>query len=180
MPRKKPGSFLIPVDRIEGAIREVRGHKVMLDSDLAGLYGVETGALVRAVKRNIERFPADFQFRLTKHEFEALRSQSGDSGQWGGRRYPPLAFTEHGAVMAASVLKSKRAAEVSVFVVRAFVRMRTMLADRREVALKLAEIEARISKQDVNVAALFDAIRQLMRVSAPGRGRPIGFPPQKK
>ena len=109
---------MIPVERIEGAIFEVRGQKVMLDVDLADLYGVGTGALVRAVMRNLDRFPADFQFRLTPGEFDSLRCQIGISKGRGGRRYLPYVFTEHGAVMLAAVLKSKRAVEVSVFVVK--------------------------------------------------------------
>lgn len=127
----------IPVERVEQAILLIRGEKVILDADLAALYGVETKALNRAVKRNIKRFPSDFVFQLTDKEIAALRYQSGTSNlksqnatsrSRGGRRYRPYAFTEHGALMAANVLNSERAVQASVEVVRAFVRLRQMLA----------------------------------------------------
>ena len=105
---------IVPSERIERSILLIRGEKVMLDSDLAELYGVETKVLVQAVKRNTERFPADFMFQLTKKEFNDLRSQSVTSSQWGGRRYPPFAFTEQGVAMLSSVLRSKRAVKVNV------------------------------------------------------------------
>ena len=155
---------MVPIERIEGAILEIRGERVMLDADLAAIYGAETKMLVRAVRRNIARFPPDFMFQLTAEELGNLRRQFGTSSQWGGRRYPPYAFTEHGAVMVASVLKSRRAVEVSVVVVRAFVRMRRMLADNRQLAAKLAELE---SKYDVQFRVVFDAIRKLMEKPKP-------------
>jgi phage regulator Rha-like protein len=136
---------MVPVERIESRILPVRGHKVMLDSDLAELYGVETKVLVQAVKRNVERFPPDFMVRLSKQEFTILRSQSVTSSQWGGRRYPPYAFTEHGAVMLASVLNSPVAVQASVEVVRAFIRLRELLATQRQLARKLAELEQNCS-----------------------------------
>jgi hypothetical protein len=165
-----PG-YMVPIERIEGAILEIRGQRVMLDADLAAIYGVETKMLVRAVRRNIARFPADFMFQLTDEELGNLRCQFGTSSQWGGRRYPPYAFTEHGAVMVASVLKSRRAVEVSVVVVRAFVRMRRMLADNRQLAVKLAQLE---SKYDAQFKVVFDAIRKLME-----KPRPEPQPPRK-
>jgi len=163
---------LIPVERIERAILSIRGEKVMLDSDLAELYGVETKALNRAVKRNQNRFPNDFMFQLTPEEAANLRCQIGtSSSQYGGRRYLPYAFTEHGALMLANVLNSERAAQTSVMVVRAFVRLRQMLASNAELSRKLAVLE---NKYDAQFKVVFDAIRQLM--SPPARPkREIGF-----
>jgi hypothetical protein len=163
---------LVPVERIERAILSIRGEKVMLDGDLAEIYGVETRILNQAVKRNIERFPADFMFQLAFKEAEALRSQIVISNEGrGGRRYLPYAFTEHGALMLANVLNSERAAQTSVQVVRAFVRLRQMLASNAELARKLAALE---NKYDAQFKVVFDAIRQLM--SPPARPkREIGF-----
>lgn len=152
----------------------IRGQKVMLDADLAELYGVETRTLTQAVKRNIGRFPADFMFQLANQEVAVLRSQTVISRSHGGRRYAPYAFTEHGAVMLASVLNSERAVEVSVLVVRAFVQLREMLSTNKEVAAKLLELERKVSGHDQAIAGLIDAIRQLMMPTA-GKGRPIGF-----
>jgi phage regulator Rha-like protein len=162
---------LVPLERIERAIIMVRGEKVMLDSDLAEIYGVETKALNRAVKRNANRFPADFMFQLTTEEATNLRCQSGTSSSYGGRRYLPYAFTEHGALMLANVLNSERAAQTSVQVVRAFVKLRQMLASNAELARKLEAME---KKYDAQFKVVFDAIRQLM--SPPARPkREIGF-----
>ena len=156
-------SAIVPVERIESLILLMRGHKVMLDSDLAELYGVTTKRLNEQVKRNQERFPGDFMFQLTTEETNALRSQTATSKrERGGRRYRPYAFTEHGAIMAASVLNSHRAIEVSVYVVRAFVKLREMLRTRKELARKLAELEKRIEGHDEEIVAPFEAIRQLM------------------
>ena len=126
MPRDRPAEdrSLIPTSRIDGSILVIRGHKVMLDADLAELYGVETKSLVRAVRRNAERFPADFMFQVSEAEFENLRYQSGTSSSWGGRRYRPYAFTEHGVAMLSSVLRSASAAQVNIEIMRAFVRDR--------------------------------------------------------
>ena len=163
---------VVPVERIERAILSIRGEKVMLDDDLAELYGVETGALNRAVKRNAGRFPRDFMFQLTPEEAESLRCQIGISNEGrGGRRYLPYAFTEHGALMLANVLNSERAAQTSVQVVRAFVRLRQMLASNAELARKLAALE---NKYDAQFKVVFDAIRQLMSPPEPKR-REIGF-----
>jgi phage regulator Rha-like protein len=162
---------IVPVERIESRILLVRGHKVMLDSDLAELYGVQTKVLVQAVKRNVERFPADFMFRLSKQEFTNLRSQFVTSSQWGGRRYPPYAFTEHGAVMLASVLNSPVAVQASVEVVRAFIRLREILATHRQLARKLTELEQNYDEQ---FKAVFDAIRELMAPPKKER-KQIGF-----
>lgn len=152
---------IVPTARIESRIFLIRGHKVMLDSDLAELYGVTTKRLNEQVKRNKERFPSDFMFQLTSDEAKRLRSQFATSKR-GGRRYRPYAFTEHGAIMAASVLNSHRAIEVSVYVVRAFVKLREMLRTHKELARRLAELEKRIEGYDEEIIALFEAIRQLM------------------
>ena len=168
----KPGS-VIPLERIERAILLIRGEKVMLDSDLAELYGIETGALNRAVKRNASRFPADFMFQITPEEAEILKCQIGisSSGHGGRRRSLPFAFTEHGALMLANVLNSERAAQTSVQVVRAFVRLRQMLVSNAELSRKLDAME---KKYDSQFKVVFDAIRQLMS-PADTRRREIGF-----
>ncbi len=161
----------IPVEQVENAILLVRGEKVILDSDLAALYDVETRSLVQAVKRNSERFPSDFMFQLSRKESDSLRSQSVISKGRGGRRYLPYVFTEHEAIMAANVLNSKTAVQASVQVVRAFIRLRQMLASNAELARKLSEIER---KYDAQFKVVFDAIRQLMTPPQPQR-RQIGF-----
>jgi hypothetical protein len=162
---------LIPVERIEQAILLIRSQKVMLDADLAALYEVQTKQLVRAVKRNVSRFPIDFMFQLTEDEFENLRCQIGTSSQWGGRRYPPYAFTEQGVAMLSSVLRSERAVQVNIEIMRAFVRLRRILASHADLARKLESLER---KYDTQFKVVFDAIRQLMIPPAPKR-RPIGF-----
>ena len=163
---------MVPIERIERAIIVVRGEKVMLDSELAEIYGVDTGALNRAVKRNTSRFPVDFMFQLTVEEAESLRCQIGISNEGrGGRRYLPYAFTEHGALMLANVLNSERAAQTSVMVVRAFVKLRQMLASNAELSRKLADME---KKYDTQFRVVFDAIRQLMSPPAKPK-REIGF-----
>jgi len=164
---------LVPLERIERAIIVVRGEKVMLDSDLAEIYGVETKALNRAVKRNASRFPSDFMFQLTRDELDNLRCQSGTSSLYGGRRYLPYAFTEHGALMLANVLSSERAAQTSVQVVRAFVRLRQMLASNAELARKLAAME---KKYDDQFKVVFEAIRQLMSPAAKLKREPDSTP----
>jgi hypothetical protein len=160
-----------PAAAIEGAIRLIRGEKVILDADLAALYGVATRVLVQAVKRNMERFPADFMFQLTKEEFAVLRSQAVTSRTWGGRRYPPYAFTEQGVAMLSGVLSSPRAVLVNIEIMRAFVRLRQMLASHAKLAKKLAELEA---KYDGQFAIVFEAIKQLM-APPEEKSRRIGF-----
>ena len=162
---------LVPVDRIEKAILLIRGRKVMLDADLAALYGVKTRILVQAVKRNLERFPEDFMFQLDLGEFAILRSQIVTSSDWGGRRYPPYAFTEQGVAMLSSVLRSPRAIQVNIEVMRAFIRLRKMLASTAELARKLDALE---KKYDAQFKGVFEAIRQLMIPPKPKR-RAIGF-----
>jgi hypothetical protein len=162
----------IPAESIESAIHVVRGQRVMLDADLAVLYGVTTKRLNEQVKRNLARFPEDFMLRLTANEAANLKSQfATSSGVWGGRRKLPRAFTEHGAVMLASILNSPTAVEVSVQIVRAFVRIRLMLASSVELAKKLEDLERRYDSQFRDV---FRAIRDLMAPVAPARKR-IGF-----
>ena len=163
---------LIPVERIEQSIRLIRGDKVMLDSDLASLYEVETKALVRAVKRNLDRFPEDFMFQLSQEEFDDLRRHFGTSSAWGGRRYAPYAFTEQGVAMLSSVLRSPRAVAVNVEIMRAFVRLRQMLASNAELARKLDALE---KKYDDQFQIVFDAIRQSMLPPETKPKRRIGF-----
>lgn len=164
------------VEPIESRILIIRGHRVILNLHLAELYGVPTGRLMEQIKRNRERFPADFLFQLTKGEYESLKSQfaiSKEEGR-GGRRHLPYAFTEHGAVMAANVLKSKRAIKASIFVVRAFVRLRQLLASHRDLAEKIDELERTIGTHDKAIRSLFDTIKKLMTPPEPKRRR-IGF-----
>ena len=166
---------LVPLERIEQRIIVLRGQKVLLDADLAELYGVETKALNRAVKRNPERFPGDFMFQLTPEEFtESLRCQIGTSKETqGGRRTMPYAFTEQGVAMLSSVLRSPRAVLVNVEIMRAFVRLRRMLATHEELARKIAELEERY---DSRFAVVFDVLMELMKPPAlPDKKRKLGF-----
>ena len=170
---------VIPLERIEKWIFLVRGQKVMLDSDLAELYGVTTKALIQAIKRNIERFPADFMFQLTVEEADLLRSQivTLKTGRGRHRKYLPYALTEQGVAMLSSVLRSKRAVRVNVEIMRAFVRLRQMLASNADLARKLAMLE---KKYDTQFRVVFDAIRELMKPPEPKKKRPIGFAPWGK
>ena len=166
---------LIPIERIERAILMLRGHKVILDAELAAFYGVETRRLNEQVKRNIDRFPDDFMFQLTAQEFDNLKSQFATSNTGrGGKRKLPFVFTEHGALMAASVLNSPKAIEMSILVVRAFVKLRNILATHRQLAAKLGELERKLSTHDQQIVVLFDAIRELMSPPSKPRRR-IGF-----
>lgn len=163
---------LIPSERIEKAIYLIRGEKVMLDRDLASLYGVETKVLNRAVKRNLRRFPLDFMFQLTAEEADLLRCQIGTSNKGrGGRRYLPYVFTEQGVAMLSSVLNSERSILVNIEIMRAFVKLRQLLASNAELSRQLAELE---SKYDKQFKVVFDAIRQLMATPVRGR-KEIGF-----
>ena len=163
--------IIISLEKIEQRIVMIRGHKVMLSADLAELYGVEPRVLVQAVKRNIERFPDDFMFHLNEKEFENLKSQIVISS-WGGlRRAAPYAFTEQGIAMLSGVLRSERAVQVNIAIMRAFVKLREMLATHKDIASKLNEME---KKYDAQFKIVFDAIRQLM--TPPQKpGRRIGF-----
>ena len=157
--------------RFECSIRFIRGDKVILDEDLAELYGVETKKLIQAVKRNIERFPADFMFQLTNQEFKDLRSQIVTSSQWGGRRTAPYAFSEQGVAMLSSVLHSQRAVQVNIEIMRTFVRLRRILATHEDLAERLEQVER---KYDDQFRAVFEAIRQLMKEDVSKKGQ-IGF-----
>jgi len=165
----------VPIEKVEQLILLIRDEKVILDSDLALLYGVETKALVRAVRRNRERFPEDFMFQLTNQEVIRLRCQIGTSKGRGGRRYLPYAFTEQGVAMLSSVLNSKRAILVNVEIMRAFVRLRQMLSSHADLARRLAMLE---KKYDSQFKVVFDAIRELMKHPEPEKRR-IGFVVEK-
>jgi len=197
--------LIASVEQIEARIFLIRGQKVMLDQDLAELYEVETKALNRAVKRNPGRFPEDFMFQLSADEFDNLRFQSGTSSlrsqigtsRWGGRRYPPYAFTEQGVAMLSSVLHSDRAIQVNIEIMRAFVRLRQMLSTNvelwmKQLAIRLSCIRPQPSrwlsrklaalekKYDIQFKAVFEAIRELMTPLEPKKKRPIGFAPWEK
>ena len=148
----------------------------MIDSDLALLYGTPTKALKQQVKRNPDRFPEDFMFRLSSQETAALTFQTGISkpGGRGGRRYVPYVFTEQGVTMLSSVLRSKRAVQVNIAIMRAFVKLRELVASHRELATKLAQLERKVGGHDGQIQSLFDAIRQLMEPT-PAKSRRIGF-----
>jgi phage regulator Rha-like protein len=188
-------------DQLDRLIYEVRGERVMLDSDLASIYGVETKALNRAVKRNRDRFPKDFLFQLSEAEWKNLRYQIGASSSdpkhhslryqigtstlgHGGRRSRPYVFTEHGAIMAANVLNSQRAVQMSVFVVRAFLKMRALLGDNRDLAQKLAALEKELKKRlDVHDGVIVTILQRVMNIIDPPALPPpppkprIGFTP---
>ena len=161
------------VSPLESKIVSLRQNKIILDSDLAELYGVTVKRLNEQVKRNRERFPADFVFQLTAKENQNLRSQIATSNR-GGRRYRPYAFTEHGAIMAANVLNSRQAVRMSVFVVRAFVRLREMLSANRELAAQVGALEQRMEKQDATIEGIIEAMNELMQPEE-ASGRKIGF-----
>jgi hypothetical protein len=165
----------IPIERIQNSILLIRGGKVILDSNLAKLYAVQTKTLNRAVKRNLARFPSDFMFQLTSKEAETLRFQFGTSKTGlGGRRYLPYVFTEQGVAMLSSVLNSERAVLVNIEIMRAFVNLRRMLASNADLARKLNDLEAKYDRQ---FRVVFDAIRELM-TPPPARLKPIGFRPK--
>lgn len=160
----------VPVDNL---ILEIRGQKVITDADLARLYEVETKRLNEQVKRNMERFPEDFMFQLSEDEFHVLKSHFATSS-WGGRRSLPYVFTEHGAIMAASVLNSPRAVEMSVYVVRAFVNLRAHILQYKELSQKVSELEAKLGKHDENIVAIVNALKLLMEPPKPKK-KEIGF-----
>jgi hypothetical protein len=166
------GNELTTIDvRVADSIYLIRGNQVVLDADLARMYGVETKALNQAVKRRQERFPKDFMFQLSSEEFEILKNQTPSSTTWGGRRYPPYAFTELGVAMLSSVLNSTRAIQVNIAIMRTFVRLRQLLASDEKLARKLREMERRYDNQ---FRVVFDAIRQLSSPPA-STSRRIGF-----
>ena len=177
---------LVPIEQIDGMIRSIRGTRVILDSDLAKIYGVPTFRFNEAIKRNRHRFPPDFMFQLRPEEAAALRSQIAilKKGRGQHRKYRPYAFTEHGALQAANVLRSPRAVQMSVFVIRAFVRMRQTLLGTRELAEKLAALEKKLtSRLDVHEAAIIEVLQELMQILNPPPALPeptkprIGFTP---
>jgi hypothetical protein len=181
-----PKTEILPSERIESSILFIRGQKVILDSDLALMYGVTVGRLNEAVKRNRDRFPADFMFQLGREEFDSLKSKivvtnlksqiAISSFDWGGRRHLPYAFTEHGVAMLSSVLRSRRAVQVNIEIMRAFVRLRQMLASNAELSGGLDALE---KKYDAQFKVVFDAIRQLMTPPKPDK-RKIGFLAEEK
>ena len=164
---------LVPVESITSRIFLIRGQKVMIDSDLAELYGVSTSRLNEQVRRNIDRFPNDFMFQLTDPEFSDLKSQIATSS-WGGRRKLPLVFTEQGVSMLSSVLRSEQAVQVNIAIMRAFVQLREMLSTHKELAYKLEELERKVGIHDQTILQLIEAIRQLMEPPAEKR-KQIGF-----
>ncbi|MBA3385799.1 MAG: ORF6N domain-containing protein [Chthoniobacterales bacterium] len=170
---------IVPVEPIARRILILRKERVLIDADLAKLYGVTTGNLNRAVSRNRDRFPEDFMFRLTREEAQSLICQSGISKGRGGRRALPYAFTEQGVAMLSSILKSGRAIKVNIAIMRAFVRLRGMLEANRELARKFNELEKRVGKHDEEIGAIIEAIRQLMR-PATKTTREIGFHVQER
>jgi ORF6N domain len=163
---------LAATQQIERAIHVIRGQNVMLDSDLAALYGVQTRVLLQSVRRHLDRFPDDFMFQLTKDEYQGLRSQIVTSNGRGGRRYRPFAFTEQGVAMLSRILNSPRAIQVNIEIMRTFVRLRRLLETNAELARRLDELE---QKYDAQFGIIFDAIRQLMAPPDPPRRR-LGFP----
>lgn len=170
-------STVAPPDAaITGRIHLIRGQKVMLDRDLAELYGVETKQLKRQVRRNITRFPEDFMFELTGEENELLRSQFGTLKQGAHAKYLPMAFTEQGVAMLSSVLNSEQAILVNIHIIRVFSRMREVLLSHREILQKLEQLEERLSGHDEEIQAIFDHLTELVSPTAPQRG-PIGFKP---
>src|SRR6266568_2909083 len=165
---------IIPIQQVAKAIRFVREERVLLDFDLARLYGVSTGNLNKAVRRNRDRFPADFMFQLSAEEAKSLIFQFGISKGRGGRRHFPYAFTEQGVAMLSSVLNSERAVKVNIAIMRAFVKLRRILETSRDLARKFSELERRVGKQDEEIAGIIEAIRQLMAPAEKPR-REIGF-----
>jgi hypothetical protein len=180
---KKPSEALVSVAAIQRQIYVIRDRQVMLDSDLAELYGVETGALTRAVRRNQDRFPDDFMFQLGEKEWRDLRSQIGISNEGsGGRRYAPYVFSEQGVAMLSSVLRSKQAVAVNVEIMRAFVELRRMAHSHGELARRVDELEAavagKLGEHDEKLAAIFQVLREVTFVKS--RKRRAGFMPPAK
>jgi hypothetical protein len=167
---------LIPAADISDRILNLRGYRVLLDTDLAVLYGVPVKRLLEQVRRNQERFPRDFCFRLTAQEVAALRSQFATSNKGrGGRRYHPFAFTEHGALMASNVLNSSQAIQMSILIARAFIRMRDLMLDPKTLASRLADLHAHLGIHDEQIAAIIEAIRQLTVPVGPAHDEKIGY-----
>jgi len=173
MKNKKKEVALLPAEKIQESILQIRGQKIMLDTHLAELYGIETKLLIRAIRRNFDRFPDDFLFQLSEQEVTALRIQIGSSKEGrGGRRYRPYAFTEHGILMLSSVLKSPRAVHVNIEIMRAFVRMREFVLSYKEIAKKLEGLE---QKYDAQFKVVFNSFRELMKPPDLKKKRKLGF-----
>lgn len=172
---KKELQVLVAEQKILNKIYAIRGEKVMLDQDLADMYGVETKQLKRQVKRNIERFPKDFMFELTTKEFENLRSQIGTSS-WGGTRYMPMAFTEQGVAMLSSILNSKTAIEVNIRIIRVFTKMREFALTHKEILLQLAKLEKEVKGNSKDIENIFMVLKELLeKESKPTPRNKIGF-----
>jgi hypothetical protein len=172
----KKSNEIVAEERILQFIMVIRGEKVILDADLARLYGVETRRLNEQVRRNLDKFPNDFMFQLTKEEFSILKSQIATSSSgWGGRRKPPLVFTEHGALQAANVLNSRQANKMSVFIIRAFIRLREMALTNEKLVRKVDQMEHRVSDHDEILLELINEIKRLIDGPKPGKKHPIGF-----
>ena len=178
--RNPSESAIVTLEQVEQKIYLVRGHKVMLDSELAALYGVETRVLNQAIRRNTDRFPDDFMMQLTKEEFDSLISQivTSSSNNYGGRRKLPLVFTEQGVAMLSSVLNSERAVQVNIGIMRAFVNMRRLVATNEEVSKKLAAIERKLGHHDEHFKKVFAAIRAMMAPEI--QSKQIGYIQKKK
>jgi|SaaInlLV_10m_DNA_3_1039740.scaffolds.fasta_scaffold05829_4 hypothetical protein len=166
-------NIMLSLEQVSAKILRIRGEKVMLDRDLAELYGVETKRLKESVRRNIGRFPADFMFELSKDEAENLRTQFSTSN-WGGTRYVPMVFTEQGVAMLSSVLRSKRAVEINILIMRAFVRMKELLYSDKTLALKIEIIENKLAKQGKSLQQVIHTVNQLLEQPEP-KLRKIGF-----
>lgn len=170
MSKLKQTPIVIPTDRIEQSILLIRGQKVILDVDLAQLYEVKTGALIQAVKRNIQRFPVDFMFQLSDEEYRVLKSQIVILKK--RRRETPYVFTESGVAMLSSVLRSERAIQVNIGIIRAFIRLRSILAEHKDLARKLSALEG---KYDAQFKVVFNSIRELMAPPKPKKKAKLGF-----
>ncbi len=167
---------LVPQERIESKILLIRGKKVMIDRNLAELYGVETKHLIRQVRRNLDRFPSDFLLTITQQEVANLRYHFGTSS-WGGRRYQVLAFTEHGILMLSSILNSPRAIQVNIQIMRTFTKLRELMISHKELAVKIEDLEKKFKEHDQNFVVVFQAIKELLQApKEPVRKKlPIGF-----
>ena len=175
-------SSIIPLERVQKTILLIRGKRVMIDSDLARLYGVSTKRLNEQVRRNKNRFPADFMFQLSKKELDDWRSHFATTNPAAkmGLRRPPYVFTEYGALQLASVLNSPTATEVSILIVRAFVQLREILSSHTQIARKLEDLEHKIASHDETITSIIQAIRRLMEPPEPAKRRPIGFRPPEE
>jgi len=170
--RSASALLTVPLQSIERRIYIIRGHKVMLDADLGDLYQVPTKLVNLAVRRNLDRFPEDFMFRLTQEESEDLRLQNATSS-WGGRRYSPFAFTEHGVAMLSSVLRSRRAVQMNILIIRAFIKLREMLGTNKNLARKIEDLEKQQKKQGRHLGAVYSIVKQL--IEAPAQSKRFGF-----